>query len=260
VTGNGLFARRAIHAKAARMSSIGIYGSLGRMGVAIRDILAEQGVKLAGGADAGDDPATLANAADALVDFSTPAALESHLAAARGAGTPIVIGTTGLNAHHHALIDDAARDIAVLQTGNTSLGVVLLARLVREAAARLGPDWDIEIAEMHHRQKVDAPSGTALMLGEAAAAGREVSLGEVRVADRAGLTGARAEGTIGFASLRGGTVIGDHLVVLAGAGERIELAHRAEDRAIFARGAVRAALWLAGRPAGRYTMDAVLGL
>lgn len=242
------------------MSSIGIYGSLGRMGVAIRDILAEQGVKLAGGADAGDDPAALAAAADALVDFSTPMALEAHLSAARGAGTPIVIGTTGLTAQHHALIDDAARDIAVLQTGNTSLGVVLLARLVREAATRLGPDWDIEIAEMHHRQKVDAPSGTALMLGEAAAAGREVSLGEVRVADRAGLTGARAEGTIGFASLRGGTVIGDHMVVLAGAGERIELAHRAEDRAIFARGAVRAALWLSGKPAGRYTMDAVLGL
>jgi len=242
------------------MSSIGIYGSLGRMGVAIRDILAEQGVKFAGGADASDDPAMLARAADALVDFSNPVALEAHLAAARAAGTPIVIGTTGLNTQHHALIDDAARDIAVLQTGNTSLGVVLLARLVREAAARLGPDWDIEIVEMHHRQKVDAPSGTALMLGEAAAAGREVSLGEVRVADRAGLTGARAEGTIGFASLRGGTVTGDHLVVLAGAGERIELAHRAEDRAIFARGAVRAALWLADKPAGRYTMDAVLGL
>ncbi|MCW4462704.1 4-hydroxy-tetrahydrodipicolinate reductase [Sphingomonas sp. BT-65] len=242
------------------MTSIGIYGSLGRMGVAIRDILAEQGVKFAGGADAGDDPAALAAAADALVDFSTPAALEAHLAAARAAGTPIVIGTTGLAAQHHTAIDEAARDIAVLQTGNTSLGVVLLARLVREAAARLGPDWDIEIAEMHHRQKVDAPSGTALMLGEAAAAGREVALGDVRVADRAGLTGARAEGTIGFTSLRGGTVIGDHMVILAGAGERIELTHRAEDRAIFARGAVKAALWLAGKPAGRYTMDAVLGL
>lgn len=242
------------------MTSIGIYGSLGRMGVAIRDILAEQGVKFAGGADSGDDPAPIAAAADALVDFSTPAALEAHLAAARAAGTPIVIGTTGLTAQHHAAIDEAARDIAVLQTGNTSLGVVLLARLVREAAARLGPDWDIEIAEMHHRQKVDAPSGTALMLGEAAAAGREVALGDVRVADRAGLTGARAEGTIGFASLRGGTVVGDHMVVLAGTGERIELAHRAEDRAIFARGAVKAALWLAGKPAGRYTMDAVLGL
>lgn len=242
------------------MTSIGIYGSLGRMGTAIRDILAVEGVKLAGGADAGDDPAELARAADALVDFSTPLALAAHLAAARDAGTPIVIGTTGLSAADHAAIDDAARDIAVLQTGNTALGVTLLARLVREAAARLGPDWDIEIVEAHHRHKLDAPSGTALMLGEAAAAGRGVSLGEVRVADRAGLSGARAEGTIGFASLRGGSIVGDHVVMLAGEDERIELAHYAQDRAIFARGAVRAALWLAGQPAGRYTMDAVLGL
>lgn len=242
------------------MTSIGIYGSLGRMGVAIRDIMAVQGVRLAGGADAGDDPAELARAADALVDFSTPAALGAHLAAARDAGTPIVIGTTGLTPADHAAIDDAARDIAVLQTGNTSLGVVLLTRLVREAATRLGPDWDIEIVEAHHRHKLDAPSGTALMLGEAAAAGRGVSLGEVRVADRAGLSGARAEGTIGFASLRGGSIVGDHSVMLATEGERIELAHYAQDRAIFARGAVRAALWLAGQPAGRYTMDSVLGL
>ncbi|WP_066664912.1 MULTISPECIES: 4-hydroxy-tetrahydrodipicolinate reductase [unclassified Sphingomonas] len=242
------------------MTSIGIYGSLGRMGTAIRDILAVQGVRLAGGADAGDDPAELARAADALVDFSTASALGVHLAAARDAGTPIVIGTTGLTAADHAAIDEAARDIAVLQTGNTSLGVVLLARLVREAATRLGPDWDIEIVEAHHRHKLDAPSGTALMLGEAAAAGRGVALGEVRVADRAGLSGARAEGTIGFASLRGGSIVGDHNVILATEGERIELAHYAQDRAIFARGAVRAALWLAHQPAGRYTMDAVLGL
>ncbi|MEG3182030.1 4-hydroxy-tetrahydrodipicolinate reductase [Sphingomonas sp. LT1P40] len=242
------------------MTSIGIYGSLGRMGLAIQDILAAEGLRFAGGVDASDDPAPLARDADALVDFSAPAALEAHLAAARAAGTPIVIGTTGLLPQHHAMIDEAARDIAVLQTGNTSLGVALLARLVREAASRLGPDWDIEIAEMHHRQKLDAPSGTALMLGEAAAAGRDVALGEVRVADRAGLTGARAEGTIGFASLRGGTVVGDHLVIFAGTGERIELAHRADDRALFARGAVKAALWLSGQPAGRYTMDAVLGL
>ncbi|OYX50017.1 MAG: 4-hydroxy-tetrahydrodipicolinate reductase [Sphingomonas sp. 32-66-10] len=242
------------------MTSIGIYGSLGRMGIAIRDILAVQGVRLAGGADAGDDPVDLARAADALVDFSTAAALGAHLAAARDAGTPIVIGTTGLTAADHAAIDAAARDIAVLQTGNTSLGVVLLARLVREAATRLGPDWDIEIVEAHHRHKLDAPSGTALMLGEAAAAGRGVSLGEVRVADRAGLSGARAEGTIGFAALRGGSIVGDHSVMLATEGERIELAHYAQDRAIFARGAVRAALWLANQPAGRYTMDAVLGL
>lgn len=249
-----------VRRQSARMSSIGIYGSHGRMGQAIQAILASEGVRFAGGADAQDDPAPLAQAADALVDFSTPVALEAHLDAARAAGTAIVIGTTGLTAAHHALIDAAARDIAVLQTGNTSLGVVLLARLVREAAARLGPDWDIEVTEAHHRHKLDAPSGTALMLGEAAAAGRDVPLAEVRVSDRAGLSGARAEGTIGFASIRGGSIVGDHQVIFAGTGERIELGHYAQERAIFARGAVKAALWLAKQPAGRYTMDAVLGL
>jgi 4-hydroxy-tetrahydrodipicolinate reductase len=158
------------------------------------------------------------------------------------------------------MIDAAAAEIAVLQTGNTSLGVTLLARLVREAAEKLGPDWDIEILEMHHRHKVDAPSGTALLLGEAAAAGRNTMLADARVSDRAGLTGARAEGTIGFASLRGGSVVGDHQVIFAGQGERIELGHRGDDRTIFARGAVTAALWLAGKPAGRYAMSEVLGL
>ena len=148
----------------------------------------------------------------------------------------------------------------MLQTGNTSLGVTLLGILVREAAARLGADWDIEIVEMHHRHKVDAPSGTALLLGEAAATGRGTTLGEVRVDSRAGLTGARCEGTIGFASLRGGSVIGDHKVVFASEGERIELSHIGQDRSIFARGAVRAALWLVGQPAGRYRMGDVLGL
>ena len=242
------------------MTAIGIYGSLGRMGQAILAELPPLGVRHAGGADAGDDPGTVAVAADALVDFSSPAALEAHLAAARIARTPIVIGTTGLSASHHALIDDAAHDIAVLQTGNTSLGVTLLALLVREAASRLGEDWDIEIAEMHHRHKVDAPSGTALLLGSAAADGRGTTLAEASVSDRAGLTGERSEGTIGFASLRGGSVIGDHKVIFAGEGERIELVHRADGRAIFARGAVRAALWLAGQPPGRYAMGDVLGL
>ena len=202
----------------------------------------------------------LALDADVLVDFSTPAALERTLAAARQARTPILIGTTGLAPTHHALIDVAAAEIAVLQTGNVSLGVTLLAKLVREAASRLGPDWDIEIAEMHHRHKVDAPSGTALLLGDAAAAGRGITLAEARVADRAGLTGARSEGTIGFASLRGGSVAGDHLVIFAGEGERIEIGHRAENRAIFARGAITAALWLAEQGAGRYSMDQVLGV
>lgn len=242
------------------MTSIGIFGSLGRMGQAIAAVAPELGVRTAGGADLGDDPAALARAADVLVDFSAPAALEAHLDAARGARTPIVIGTTGLGPHHHALIDAAAAEIAVLQTGNTSLGVGLLARLVREAAARLGADWDIEIVEMHHRNKADAPSGTGLMLGEAAAAGMGTTLAEAGVPGRAGLTGPRAGGTIGMASLRGGSVVGDHSVVFATAGERIELTHRADDRAIFARGAVRAAQWLRSQPAGRYTMDQVLGI
>ena len=242
------------------MAAIGIYGSAGRMGRVIANIIEDEGAAVAGGADAGDDPMALAHVADVLVDFSTPAALESHLAAAVTAGTPIVIGTTGLSATHQALIERAAESVAVLQTGNTSLGVTLLGILVREAAQRLGPEWDIEIVEMHHRHKVDAPSGTALMLGEAAAQGRGTSLSEVRVDGRAGLVGARSEGTIGFSSLRGGSVVGDHSVSFAGEGERIQRSHFGEDRTIFARGAVKAALWLARQPAGRYGMAEVLGL
>jgi len=242
------------------MTAIGIYGSAGRMGRAIADALIEAGARLAGGSEAKDDPAIVARAADVLVDFSTPSALEAHLDAAVAANTPIVIGTTGLSLTHHAAIDAAATRIAILQTGNTSLGVTLLAMLVQEAAARLGPDWDIEIVEMHHRHKVDAPSGTALLLGEAAAAGRGSTLSELRVDSRVGLTGARSEGTIGLAALRGGSVVGDHSVILAAEGERIELSHLAQDRSIFARGAVKAALWLARQPAGRYRMGDVLGL
>ncbi|PHR11435.1 MAG: 4-hydroxy-tetrahydrodipicolinate reductase, partial [Sphingopyxis sp.] len=149
--------------------------------------------------------------------------------------------------------------VPVLQTGNTSLGVTLLAHLVREAAARLGPDWDIEILEMHHRRKVDAPSGTALLLGEAAAGARGIDLASHSERGRDGHTGARAKGAIGFAALRGGSVAGDHTVMLASDEERIELTHRAENRMIFARGAVKAAGWLVGQSAGRYGMDAVLG-
>ena len=242
------------------MTTIGIIGSAGRMGQALAAVVPDMGGTLIGGIDAGGDPATLAEDAEVLIDFSAPSALEATLAAVRLARTPIMIGTTGLSPTHHAMIDAAAADIAVLQTGNVSLGVTLLAKLVREAAAALGSEWDIEIVEMHHRHKVDAPSGTALLLGEAAAAGRQTTLAETRVADRAGLTGARSEGTIGFASLRGGSVAGDHQVIFAGTGERIEIGHRAEDRAIFARGAVTAALWLIGKPAGRYTMGEVLGV
>ncbi|MGF7147129.1 4-hydroxy-tetrahydrodipicolinate reductase [Sphingomonas zeicaulis] len=242
------------------MTAIGIIGSAGRMGRAIAAAADEAGVSVAGGIDAGGDVAALTDTADLLIDFSVPAALEATLAAAVAAKTPLLIGTTGLEPAHHAAIDRAAAAIPVLQTGNTSLGVTLLAALVRDAAARLGPDWDIEIVEMHHRHKVDAPSGTALLLGQAAAAGRNEELAAVADRGRDGIIGARREGAIGFAALRGGSVAGDHQVIFASEGERIELGHRAESRAIFARGAIKGASWLLGRPAGRYTMNDVLGL
>jgi 4-hydroxy-tetrahydrodipicolinate reductase len=242
------------------MTSIGILGSEGRMGRAIAQIAHDQGIAVAGGVDAGGDPLPLARRCDVLVDFTAPSALQANLAAACETGTPIVVGTTGLRQEHHDLLDNAAARIAVLQTGTTSLGIVLLAQFVTQAAARLGPECDIEIVEAHHRHKVDAPSGTALMLGEAAAEARGAPLGDLSVVDRSGLIGARAEGTIGFSAIRGGSIAGDHLVIFAGPGERIELGHRAESREMFARGAVRAALWLAGQPAGRYTMAEVLGL
>jgi 4-hydroxy-tetrahydrodipicolinate reductase len=246
----------------ADMTRIGIIGARGRMGQAIAaEITATEGAAAGPAIDRDDDAAVFTrDTTDVLIDFSSPGALAGNLATATRIGRPIIIGTTGLEPAHHAMIDRAAQSIAVLQTGNTSLGVNLLAHLVREAAARLGPDWDIEIAELHHRHKVDAPSGTALLLGEAAAAGRGVALETVRVGGRDGITGARAEGAIGFAALRGGSVAGDHLVIFAGEGERIELGHRAETRAIFARGAVKAALWLTDKPAGRYAMADLLGL
>jgi 4-hydroxy-tetrahydrodipicolinate reductase len=242
---------------------IGILGAAGRMGRAIAEAAPAMGAEMVGGVDrdgavfgAFADAAALAVGTDVLIDFSVPDALAAHLDIARVDGGAIVIGTTGLTAEHHRMIDTAAQDVAVLQAANMSLGVNLLAALVEQAAARLGADWDIEVLEMHHRHKVDAPSGTALLLGQAAAKGRGVTLGPPQH-DR---NGRRTEGAIGFASLRGGSVAGDHLVVLAAEGERIELGHRAETRAIFARGAIRAAQWLAGKPAGRYSMADVLGL
>lgn len=242
------------------MTSIGILGSRGRMGAAIAAVVPSLGATLAGGTDVDGDATALAVNADVLVDFSSPLALAGNLNAARLGRKPIVIGTTGLDGAHQAMIDDAAREIAVLQAANTSLGVNLLAALVEQAAARLGEEWDIEVLEMHHRHKRDAPSGTALLLGQAAANGRGKSLPELSRFDRFSENDPREEGTIGFASLRGGSVAGDHVVILAADGERIELGHRAESRDIFASGAVKAALWLAGRPAGRYTMADVLGL
>ena len=171
-----------------------------------------------------------------------------------------VIGTTGFSEDDLAKITAAARHSIVIRAGNMSLGVNLLAGLVRQVAATLGSEYDIEIVEMHHRNKVDAPSGTALMFGEAAAAGRAIQLADSSVRVRDGHTGARPDGAIGFQSLRGGTVVGDHDVVFAGPGERIVLTHKAEDRSIFARGAVRAALWGAGKRPGEYSMADVLGL
>jgi 4-hydroxy-tetrahydrodipicolinate reductase len=171
-----------------------------------------------------------------------------------------VIGTTGLGSSDFETLRQAARAARIVQSGNMSLGVNLLAGLVRRVAATLGPDFDVEILEMHHRMKVDAPSGTALLLGEAAAAGRGIALSERAIRVRDGHTGARGAGEIGFATLRGGTVVGDHSVIFAGAGERLELAHRAEDRGIFAHGAVKAALWARDKAPGYYTMDDVLGL
>lgn len=255
------------------MTSIGILGAAGRMGRAIAAEAVAAGLDIAGGADRPElggevvsgvpltsDMVALAHAADVLIDFTTPGALGRHLEACVGAHTPIVVGTTGLEHVHHALIDEAAKRIPVLQTGNTSLGVNLIAALARQAAARLGDDWDIEIIEMHHRHKVDAPSGTALLLGEAAAAGRGIVLADHAVRGRDGITGARRAGDIGFAALRGGSVAGDHQVIFAADGERIEIGHRAENRTIFARGAVKAALWLNDQRPGRYDMTDVLGL
>lgn len=242
------------------MARIGIIGSAGRMGQALADAIAAAGAVHAGGVDKGDDVLALARVSDVLVDFSAPAALEGNLDAAMEAGVPIVVGTTGLEERHHWLCDNAAEQIAVLQTGNTSLGVTLLAHLVREAASRLGPDWDIEVVETHHRMKVDAPSGTALLLGEAAAAGRRIDLARHSARGRDGITGARKVGDIGFAALRGGSVAGDHTVHFLADDERIALSHLAENRRIFAKGAIRAAQWLLGKPAARYTMPEVLGL
>ena len=197
---------------------------------------------------------------DVLIDFSTPEALRGSLDRATSAAIPIVVGTTGLKPEHHAAIEEAAKSIAVIQAPNTSLGINLLRDLVEQAAARLGSDWDIEILEMHHRHKVDAPSGTALMLGQSAAKGRGSTLQELSRFDRISEhPHAREPGTIGYASLRGGSVAGEHVVIFAGNGERIELGHRAESRMIFARGALAAARFLVAKPPGLYSMRDVIG-
>jgi 4-hydroxy-tetrahydrodipicolinate reductase len=261
-----------------------VAGAAGRMGrMLVQAICATKGATLVGalehaaspalGQDAGvlagvgelgvkvssDALAALAQA-DGVIDFTIPASTVELAALAAQARIVHVIGTTGLAEADLAKISAAARHSIVVRSGNMSLGVNLLAGLVRKVAATLGADYDIEIVEMHHRMKVDAPSGTALMMGEAAAAGRGIKLADHAVRSRDGHTGARPEGTIGFATLRGGTVVGDHDAVFAGPGERLILSHRAEDRQVFARGAVRAALWGKGQKSGEYTMADVLGL
>lgn len=256
---------------------IAVAGCRGRMGsLVVREILsgAWDGAELAGGSVApgesldGDfflthDPAALMDRADVLIDFTTPEATRRHVWLAAKSRKPCVIGTTGLTPADEKEIADAAREAPVLYAPNMSAGVTLLSALVERAAAALGPGWDIEIFEAHHRAKIDAPSGTALALGRAAARGRapaDIKAPEPFTLARSGATGPRRREEIGFSVARGGDVVGDHTVFFYGAGERIELTHRATDRALFARGALRAALWLSGKPAGLYSMRDVLGL
>lgn len=261
----------------AKPVKVGVIGAGGRMGQAIITAVSANprlklagaieraghplvGSKLGGGLTVCSNLGPLAHSSDVLIDFTTSQALDAALDAACEGRAALLIGTTGLSAANHKAIDRAAKCVPVLQSANTSLGVTLLLRLVEQAAAALGPEWDIEISELHHGGKVDAPSGTALALGEAAARGRGVSLAKVRTPLREGVGKPRAPGQIGFASLRGGSSAGDHLVMFLGDGERLELGHKAESRDIFVRGALHAAAWLAGKPPGRYTMADVLGV
>jgi 4-hydroxy-tetrahydrodipicolinate reductase len=216
--------------------------------------LPENGVRLV------DDAAPLLAKADGIIDFTTPVATVAFAALAAKAGKVHIIGTTGLSAADETKIKDAAKSAVIVKSGNMSLGVNLLAALTRRVAKTLDSSFDIEILEMHHNQKVDAPSGTALMLGRAAAEGRGIDLDRNSVRSRDGNTGARHAGDIGFANLRGGTVVGEHTVIFAGPAERIELVHKAEDRMIFARGALHAAVWARNRKPGLYSMADVLGL
>jgi 4-hydroxy-tetrahydrodipicolinate reductase len=263
---------------------IAVLGAGGRMGRnLIRAVHETPGCVVAGaadmpgsaviGQDAGDlagigtigspivsDAIELFTRADAIIDFTAPKASVDFAGLAANARIVHVIGTTGFEDSHDAAIKAAARHATIVKAGNMSLGVNLLAALTRRIAAVLDEDFDIEIIEMHHRRKVDAPSGTALMLGHAAASGRNIDLKTRSVRSRDGHTGERQRGDIGFATVRGGDVVGDHTIVFAADGERIELTHRATDRSIFARGAVKAALWGRGKPPGLYDMTDVLGL
>jgi len=263
---------------------IGIVGCGGRMGrMLLKCVLETNGAHLAGGTEApgsrllgqdlgllagaepvginaAEDARALFRASDVVIDFTVAAVTAAHAALAAETRTAMVIGTTGLNPAQQDAVAKAAGTAAVVQAGNMSLGVNVLVGLAQAAAAALGDGYDIEVVEMHHRHKVDAPSGTALMLGRAAAAGRGLDHDQNAVMSREGHTGPRPDQAIGYATLRGGDVVGDHTVVFAGPGERVELTHRAAGRDIFARGAVRAAMWCRDRAPGLYSMRDVLGL
>src|SRR4030081_223478 len=241
-----------------------VAGAGGRMGRALVRVISGTPGVLAGlpanGVELSADLWKLSANADAIMDFTVPAATIANVAIAAERGLVHIVGTTGLSASDMAVIKSVTSRAVVVQSGNMSLGVNLLAALVKRVAASLDESFDIEIVEMHHKAKIDAPSGTALLLGEAAAAGRPVALDRHGQRGRDGVTGARRAGDIGFASLRGGTVTGDHSVIFAGPMERIELTHRAEDRTMFAQGAIKAALWARNQKPGFYSMADVLGL
>ncbi len=263
---------------------IGIVGCAGRMGRMLLKVAGEtEGCVIAGGTEAPDspaqgqdlgaqaglgelglavgaDPVALFAQSDAVIDFTAPAVSIRHAELAAQAEAVLVLGTTGFDEEQDAAIARAAQHATIVQAANMSLGVNVLLALVERAARTLDADYDIEIVEIHHRYKVDAPSGTALALGKAAAKGRAVDLDQMAQRVRDGVTGPRRRGDIGFATLRGGDIAGEHTVVLAGDGERIELTHRATNREVFARGAVKAALWARGKPPGLYAMRDVLGL
>ena len=261
-----------------------IAGAAGRMGQAnIRAVLATEGLSLGGaieragsdaiGKDVGalvgaeplgvtvtDDVAAALDGADAILDFTTPATSVALAGEAARRNMIHVIGTTGCSREDEAAFEQAAKSGArIVKAGNFSLGVNLLVELVKKAAGALGPDWDAEVIEMHHNRKVDAPSGTALMLGQAVADARQTDFDAEAVYAREGHTGPREKGTIGFATLRGGNVIGEHTVLLVGPNERLELSHKSQDRALFADGAIRALLWARNQPQGFYSMADVLG-
>lgn len=240
---------------------LGLLGAAGRMGQAVQaaaDGLAD--IMVVAAVDKGDPVRPVFEAADVVIDFTPPGHTAAHVAFAAEAGTAYVVGTTGLSDADQAALDAAGKTIAIVQAGNFSLGVNMLMALVEKAAASLPASFDIEVLEMHHRAKVDAPSGTATMLGEAAASGRAVQLKDVARRARDGVIGARPEGEIGFATLRGGAVIGEHSVIFAGDSERLELSHKAENRGLFADGALVAARFAARAQPARYSMVDVLGL